>query len=372
MAENQPRTKHRVTCPASQLASGVRSFIHDARGAKPVDDEARFHSLAREVFFAQFHSIPVYRRLCEARGVTPDGIATWQDIPAIPTSAFKEFELTCLAPGERTAVFHSSGTTGGVPSRHFHGRDSLALYEDSAWRWFEANVKPMKSHGLLVLTPPPEGAPQSSLVHMFDTVRRKLDQSPACFLGRSDSDGAWHLDTASVESSLEAASASQTPVLILGTAFSFVHLLDSLAAHDRRFALAPGSRVMETGGYKGRSRELPPGQLHKLIARHLGVRGKDIIREYGMSELSSQAYDTPQAPGMFRFPPWARAIVISPETGREVADRETGLLRVVDLANVGSVMAIQTEDLAVRHGDGFELLGRAVRAESRGCSLMAA
>lgn len=148
---------------------------------------------------------------------------------------------------------------------------------------------------------------------------------------------------------------------------------------------------METGGYKGRSRSLPRSELHGLITQHLGVPPADIVCEYGMSELSSQAYyygmgaDGARVPGdasascpsplstrCYRFPPWARAQIISPETGREVADGEPGLIRVFDLANVFSVMAIQTEDLAIRRGDGFELLGRAVEAEPRGCSLLTA
>jgi len=116
----------------------------------------------------------------------------------------------------------------------------------------------------------------------------------------------------------------------------------------------------------------------------LGVPGGFIVCEYGMSELSSQAYDRiagnapgqrcamPDEPRAFHFPPWCRALVVSPETGCEVEEGETGMLRLFDLANVRSVMAIQTEDLAVRRGAGFELLGRAARAEARGCSLLAA
>ena len=146
---------------------------------------------------------------------------------------------------------------------------------------------------------------------------------------------------------------------------------------------------METGGYKGQSREVPRAELHGLITKHLGIQPHCIVTEYGMSELSSQAYDTvadsrnrgpervsqesqrPPALSRFsRFPPWARAQVISAETGHEVSEGETGLLRIFDLANVRSVLAIQTEDLAVRRGTGFELVGRAVRAEPRGCSLM--
>ena len=116
-----------------------------------------------------------------------------------------------------------------------------------------------------------------------------------------------------------------------------------------------------------------------MITEWLGVLAVHIICEYGMSELSSQAYDSPcpksyirspKAERIFHFPPWVRARVISPETGREVADGETGLLQVFDLANAFSALAIQTEDLAVRRGAGFELIGRAERAEARGCSLM--
>ena len=151
---------------------------------------------------------------------------------------------------------------------------------------------------------------------------------------------------------------------------------------------------METGGYKNRSRVLPKAGLHALITDRLGILPSQIICEYGMSELSSQAYDqrlerrsptrhetvnlyqragseagAPSAVRFLHFPPWARVQIISPETGHEVAEGETGLLRIFDLANVFSVMAIQTEDLAIRRGSGFELIGRAQFAEPRGCSL---
>jgi hypothetical protein len=179
--------------------------------------------------------------------------------------------------------------------------------------------------------------------------------------------------------------------LLLGTAFSLVHLLDFLVEKNVRFDLPIGSRVMETGGYKNRSRSMPKAELHALITERLGVPPENIICEYGMSELSSQAYALgalassrrisasettqlagwkPALPGRFQFPPWARVQIISPETGKEVAEAETGLIRVFDLANVFSVAAIQTEDLGIRRGDGFELIGRAQLAEPRGCSLM--
>jgi hypothetical protein len=133
---------------------------------------------------------------------------------------------------------------------------------------------------------------------------------------------------------------------------------------------------METGGYKGRSRHLPKEELHGLITDRLGVPPEWIVCEYGMSELSSQAYDGIAGrisdPGgrTFRFPPWVRARIISPENGREVGPGEVGLLHIHDLANLWSVAAIQTEDLAVGREDGFTLVGRPPLAEPRGCSLM--
>jgi len=258
---------------------------------------------------------------------------------------------------------------------------------------------------------------------MFETIRQKLGASGTAFFGKLAADGSWTLDFAAVVAVLNSSRVTRRSSLLLGTAFSFVHLLDYLAENNLRFQLPAGSRVMETGGYKNRSRSLPKSELHQLITERLGVPPENILCEYGMSELSSQAYDgaiqihdlphpgplpkerenccqlagesvalgsskertwlfpLPEGEGQgegkravktrhFHFPPWARVQIISSETGREVADGGTGLIRIFDLANVFSVMAVQTEDLGIRHGEHFELIGRAALAEARGCSLM--
>ena len=348
-----------------------------------------FVELALALFRLQFAQNAPYRSLCQGRRVTPDSVADWTQIPAAPTAAFKELELTSLPPADRMRVFHSSGTTLQRASRHFHNAESLAIYEASMLPWFQAHMLPEQGwradYGtrldFICLTPTPDAAPHSSLVHMLDVAQREFGGCGSLFSGGVDEGGAWRLDVPLAFASLRSAAAAARPIAILGTAFSFVHLLDLCVDTQVRFALPPGSRVMETGGYKGRSRSLPMPELHALITEHLGVLPSHIVREYGMSELSSQAYDrvasddsqlsTP-SPRRFHFPPWTRARIVSPETGREVAEGETGLLQVFDLANVRSVLAVQTEDLAVRRGDGFELLGRAALAEPRGCSLMAA
>ena len=364
-----------------------------------------FNTLALELFALQFDHNAPYRKFCEAREVSPRTVTHWREIPAIPTSAFKELELTCLPAEARTTVFHSSGTTEQKPSRHFHNAESLAIYEASLLPWFRAHVLPDKPElelqqmrqpvgvrasaclreevELVMLTPAPARAPHSSLVHMFETVRRETGSPESVFAGEPARDGAWNLNFEGALAIVRRSRESNHPLVLLGTAFSFVHLLDFLVGENLYFQLPPGSRAMETGGYKGRSRAIPKRELHALITVRLGIPQSHIVCEYGMSELSSQAYDvqtptqssklkTQNSERTFRFPPWARAQIISPETGREVADGETGLIRVFDLANVFSAMAIQTEDLGIRRGAGFELIGRSALAEPRGCSLMTA
>jgi hypothetical protein len=377
-----------------------------------------FHALALELFRLQFAHNADYRRICETRRATPEAVTHWMQIPAVPTAAFKEFAMTCLPAAGRTTVFHSSGTSGQRPGRHFHNAASLAVYEASLWPWFRAHVLPDLRFAICdlrvaILTPPLVQAPHSSLVHMFEVVRQACGVDSATFVGCLESDGSWSLDFDAVQRALRGACDAATPLVLLGTAFSFVHLLDDLAEQNLRFQLPSGSRVMETGGYKGRSRSLPRAELHAIITERLGIPPSHIVSEYGMSELSSQAYDSaiwtkptpdpsqegncggasrvlfpslggvrggsvgaiprhsPPATRHFHFPPWARVQIISPETGLEVREGETGLIRVFDLANVYSVLAIQTEDLGIRRGDGFELVGRAANAEPRGCSLMA-
>jgi hypothetical protein len=412
VAENQPTNKNRMTTELSNFAAHLRKAISsEGRVIRVPDSElqslngdshslslrndATFNALALELFALQFKHNTAYRKICKARDLTPGAVEHWTQIPVVPTVAFKESELTCLPLNKRTTVFHSSGTTEQKPSRHYHSAESLAIYEASLWPWFARHVVPalgsrVSDFGLCVLTPPPSQAPHSSLVHMFETVRQRFGASESAFVGKIATDNSWTLDFDTALAALDDNSKlkTQNPKLILGTAFLFVHLLDFLGEKNVRFDLPAGSRVMETGGYKNRSRSMPKEELHALIMERLGVPRENIVCEYGMSELSSQAYDSvagdewrvtgkgdasrhaSRVTRHFAFPPWVRVEIISPETGCEVADGETGLIRVFDLANVFSVMAVQTEDLGVRRGDGFELVGRVQFAEPRGCSLM--
>lgn len=239
--------------------------------------EGAFNRMALELFGLQFEYNPAYRCICEAKGLTPKNVRHWTEVPFVPAAAFKELELSCISDEERTAVFHSSGTTEQKPSRHFHCPRSLELYETSLWTAFKQNVigPCSKDFDLLVLTPSSRLAPYSSLVHMFETVRRQLAAPETVFVAGLDDAGAWAIN---FDAALEAMRTSgERPKLILGTAFSFVHLLDLLVEKDLRLELPAGSRVMETGGYKNRSRAMPKAELHSLMTEHLGIPRENII-----------------------------------------------------------------------------------------------
>ncbi len=337
-----------------KITERVRAFISGV--------DCDFDELARDLFALQYEHVEPYRHLCDSRGVTPGNADA---IPAIPTTAFKEFEITSLPPHQRTTVFHSSGTTGQTPSRHFHNAESLHLYESAARAWFNPHLKTDEVEHVITLTPPPEDVPHSSLVHMLKMVYHETTP-----LGRLGKGNAWELDFEKLDFAFQH---FVGPILLMGTALSFLQLADRMPRH-RNPILPHGSRILETGGYKGQKIEWGKAELHEFIGHEFGLEPEQIVSEYGMCELSSQAYDTEtgqHGPRRFRFPPWARARIVSPEHGCEVALEETGIMEIIDLANVHSVLAIRTADLAVRHADGFELLGRSEQAEPRGCSINA-
>jgi hypothetical protein len=362
------------------LALRIETFIENA--SNPSAAPGDFDSLAADVLAAQAHTNPAYAAWCRIRRFQPGPGVPWQDYPAVPTEAFKGIEFSSIPAADRTTEFRSSGTTAQIPSRHFHHERSLQLYRASALPWFQRHLLPgSPPHPRFVsLTPPAVSAPNSSLVHMLDAAFAAFAPSDSLFVGRIGPDRAWEVDINRLLDATTETAREQRPVLLLGTAFNVVHLLDALLARSHSLQLPPGSRLMETGGYKGRSRELPRAELHAEAARLLGLRPAAIVTEYGMSELGSQGYDrivspasaAPAVAPIFQFPPWARARVVSPESGQEVADGEAGIVQVLDLANLWSVSAVRTSDEAIRRGNTFELRGRLAQAEPRGCSRMTA
>ena len=282
----------------SEFAGHLRRLIRSTSNAETEWTDKSFGELASTLFELQCELNDPYQTLClagrKAGNLRPQD---WKEIPAVPTSAFKDLELSCLSANQRTTVFHSSGTTKHRPSRHFHNAESLLVYEESLLASFGTCLQIDELIPIICLTPAQGLAPHSSLVHMFETLRRKFGSDRSVFLGHIGDDGGWTLNVEAAVQALRRGLETGEPILILGTAFSYVYLLDYLTSRDLSIKLPAGSFVMETGGYKGRSRAVPKPELHQLICERLGISETNIICEYGMSELSSQAYD--QVPNQF-------------------------------------------------------------------------
>jgi len=391
----------------SALARDLAAFFTSGE----VSDETAFDALARRVFAHQYTGNRPYRAFCDARGTSPQTIAAWRDIPAAPAAAFKHFALTCAPEGTCRSenggrTFHSSGTTGAETSRHFMDATALNLYRVSLRAGYRRFVLPDAARlpvFALMAPPAPQvwgeeksvspgpgftpgpafarlsspqtwgaggaggaAAPHSSLSFM-------LAELIADDGGRFFSAPGWQDELAAALRALAA------PAVIFGTAFAFVHFFDAAAAET--FALPAGSRVVETGGFKGRSREVGRDELYALFTQRLGVPATHCLSEYGMSEMASQFYDSTLVdwvgsvvrPARKIGPFWLRTRVVDPVTGMDAAPGEPGLLAHYDLANLNSVFAIQTEDYghAAPDNHGFVLLGRAPGAVLRGCSLLA-
>ena len=338
---------------------------------EPLGDEA-FNALSMDVFRYQFESNDPYRRYCLKMGHDPESVKHWRDIPAVPTAAFKEVPLACFPPEQAERVFTTSGTT--TPGKHGrHYMRSLELYNASLRPNFLAHVLPDATPMYMaILAPSAEALPTSSLSHMLEEVRKDYGKPGSAYYL-----GAGGLDYQGLERALNIAQSAGDPICLLGTAFAFVHFLDYCTDHAKTFRLPTGSRIMDTGGYKGRSREVAKEELYHAYEATFGVPQDHIVNEYGMTEMGTQFYDSILADTLRGLsaarhkvvPPWARTLVVDPDTLEPLPPGKIGVLRHLDLSNLSSVMAIQTEDLGYEVAGGFEVLGRAKGAEPRGCSI---
>jgi len=306
---------------------------------------AAFDDMLLAVHTFQCAANPAYGNFC-AGFPAP---RSWREVPALPQRIFKEHAMRAFPVAETARTFRTSGTTGeGYGEHHFR---SLRLYEAAATKGWE--LAGLGGRRVLALLPPSAEAPHSSLSQMASW----LCPDQKAFSVRNGR-GEW----AELAENL---AATEEPVALFGTALAFLDFFEWLGA--RRLALPPGSLAVETGGYKGTQRALPKEELYAQFATHLGLEDGAVVNEYGMTELSSQFY----ARGLgtsHEAPPWARGLVVDPATGREVDEGETGVLRLYDAANLWSVCAVQTQDLAIKRGENFELIGRDPAALPRGCS----
>ena len=333
-------------CPrAGNMAGMAAADLMEAEVLRRIgpDPAAEFDLFLPRLHSFQYTHNTAYRVFCRDAGCG-ETVTSWRQIPCLPQAAFKYADLRSFPAEETVKTFRTSGTTGeGYGQHHFR---SLTIYEAAVRAgWRHASLP---SGPFLVIAPHPEEAPFSSLSHMLATLAKKED-----FIAPGGTIDLHRLRDLS------------GPVCLLGTALGFLQVIESLGTN--RIVLPAGSTAMETGGYKGSGRAIARSRLYTLLGEKLGLAPEDMINEYGMTELSSQFYARGPR-GLHYGPPWTRAVVVDPVTLEEVGEGETGILLIYDGANVGSVVGIRTQDLVVKRGDAFALLGRDPSALPRGCS----
>jgi Acyl-protein synthetase, LuxE len=346
---------------ASSLVDALLAFM-----AQPDSTEDAFNALALRLFAQQFQHNAAFQRFCQQRGKTPRTVRLWRDIPAVPINAFKELTLSCVPVETCERVFMTSGTTrADVRGRHYH--PMLSVYDVSMLRNFGQRFMQGSSKIRMgILFPDEDAMPNSSLAHYLALALREFGTADSAYFIAADG-----LQFDALVDTLAQVQRSGEPFALLGASYSFVHLMDALRQRGQTFALPPGSRLLDTGGFKGQSREMDMDDFYAQLSATFNVPRSQCINMYGMTELSTQFYDAGNAvlPSTKSGPHWIRTRVLDPLTGQEVAAGERGILAHCDLGNFNSVSTILTEDVGVAVDGGFQLLGRAQGAQAKGCSL---
>lgn len=316
-----------------------------------ISSEGEFEEVAMEVFFMQARYNEVYKKYIGLMGVSPSSISGVDEIPCLPVSLFRTQKiLTSKSPAE--LVFRSSGTGGGIPALHYVA--DRGLYRRSLLKCFRLFYGDPSGYCILALLPSYLERGDSSLVFMVQTLIRE---------GAHPESGFYLNDFGGLVSVLRRMESAGEKVLLIGVSFA---LLDLAEKHPLSLK---NTIVMETGGMKGRRRELVREELHSVLRRGLAVG--DVHSEYGMTELLSQAYS--RSGGRFRSPPWMKVMI------RDTRDPFTWLpagrsggVSIIDLANIDSCSFLETADLGrILPGGEFEILGRFDNSDIRGCNLLA-
>ena len=355
------------------MTQDIYERVLDYIAAPTIDGLER---LALEVFRYQAAEVAPYRELCISLNVNPAQVHRIDDIPPVSTLAFKYSRLVSDRRDASERIFLTSGTTIGREERGTHIVPRPEVYRASAIAHLRRMLFPDgRRMRILAMHPTADRMRESSLAQMISwSIEEFGAERCACVADRAG------IDTAATHAFLREAQLDRAPVCILGTTASLGALFTWLEARDARLALSPPSRIMDTGGAKGQATPLDAAAVCDRARELLGLAPECVINEYGMTELCSQLYDATRfnsdddARPLERVkiaPPWMRATAVDPMSLRPVTAGEVGLLRFFDLANVGSVSAILTEDFGIVNasGDRVRILGRAGFAEPRGCAL---
>lgn len=313
-----------------------------------------FNQLAIDIFQFQHSNNTIYKAYCDALHIKPEKIDNFKNIPFLPIQFFKTKGITTTSFSPQT-IFESSGTTGSVKSRHLI--KDLSVYEESFLKTFELFYGAPEKYCIIGLLPSYLERENSSLVYMVNQLIKK-SQHP--------NSGFYLNDFGKLHTTLSENEQKKQPTLLIGVSFALIDFAEQYPMKLKH------TIVMETGGMKGRKKELIRTALHEILQTKLGV--KSVHSEYGMTELLSQAYA--EKDGLFSSPPWMKILIRAEDDPMDVNcinDEKiiSGAVNIIDLANIYSCSFISTDDTGKLHPDGsFEITGRLDNADMRGCSLM--
>ena len=316
-----------------------------------IKNQADFLECAIDIFNYQFSNNLLYHDFVKSLGKATSEILTPFEIPFLPVEFFRNHKITTGdLPVEK--IFKSSGTTGISPGRHFV--NDISLYEESFLKTFRLFYGEPEEYLIAALLPSYIEREGSSLIYMAEKLIKK---------SRNPDSGFYKSNIRDLISTLKKAQARDQKILLLGVSFALLDLAENESPD------LSGVIVMETGGMKGRRKELTRSELHSILKDKLNVAS--IHSEYGMTELLSQAYS--KGEGTFYCPPWMKVIIRDPQDPLTLFTEtdKTGGINIIDLANINSCSFIATGDLGKVHEDeGFEVLGRFDNSDIRGCNLL--
>jgi hypothetical protein len=341
----------------------LREQVAKTIKSKKIVSESTFSRLAIAIAIEQAQTNKVYRHFLKARKETPDSWKTWQDITPMPVSLFKGQQVRSFEENAEK-VWHSSGTTTGTRSQSF--LKSTELYDLAIKREVESFLSTELFSDrveLVALVPKSSDWPNSSLAYMFEQIFPNAETNSVWV-----EDGKLRFVPSAAYGQCLKAMRDGNPVVLFGTSYLFVQLFDWMSEHNKSLSLPLGSTMIDTGGFKGITREITRYEMIDYAKDLLGILPSNVVNEYGMSEMSSQYWNISVEP--YVGPHWLRSRVVDPFT---LKDSESGVLAHVDLANVWSCIALQTEDRGKVLPDGrIFVSGRMNSAEAKGCSLSTA
>jgi phenylacetate-coenzyme A ligase PaaK-like adenylate-forming protein len=315
-----------------------------------IQNDQEFNMLAIQVFKHQFENNKVYRSFCDLLNIHPSDVASMEEIPFLPIQFFKSHQIL----SSREAIqetFTSSGTTGSTTSKHLI--TDVLVYEKSYQKGFAHFYGDISQYTVLALLPNYLERKGSSLVYMVDDLIRNSEKPNSGFYLHNLEELAITLQKLDKEGE---------KVLLIGVSFALLDLIEQY-----KFNLK-NTIVMETGGMKGKRKEIVRKELHAILKKGFGVN--EIHSEYGMTELLSQAYS--KGKGIFECPPWMKIFTRDTEDALSILPTgNSGGINVIDLANYNSCSFIASQDLGkVYEDNSFEIIGRFDNSDIRGCNLM--